>query len=239
MSDIHGSRFALDSALDDIQERSVDRAVCLGDAIQGGPQPRETVEKLREMKIPVVMGNADAWLLGEEADTVEPTSEAQRQVRLWTLSKLSSADLDFIRKFKPTVEIQLGRKQRLLCFHGSPKSYDEVLRPDTPQEKWERALGAYAPAVMAGGHTHTQQIRRVRGGVFFNPGSIGVVFNTLLPEDEYHLDPWAEYAILDYDGGVPNIEFRRVPYNVNGLVRTIRASGRPHADKMIADYEAT
>lgn len=236
ISDIHGSRFALDAALGDVRNRSVDKIVCLGDAVQGGPQPKETVERLRGMKIPTVMGNADAWLLSKEADTAEPTSEAQRQVRLWTLSKLSRADLAFIGNFKPTVEIPLGRKQRLICFHGSPRSYDEVLRPDTPPEKWDQALGEYSPAIMAGGHTHTQQIRRVRGGLFINPGSVGVVFNTLLPDDEYHLDPWAEYAILEYEGGMPDVEFRRVPYSVSGLTRVIKNSARPHADRMISGY---
>ena len=37
--------------------------VCLGDAIQGGPQPAQVVSRLKELACPVVMGNADAWLL--------------------------------------------------------------------------------------------------------------------------------------------------------------------------------
>ena len=196
ISDIHGNRLALDAVIADIEGRSVDRAVCLGDTIQGGPQPRETAEKLREMKIPIVMGNADAWLLAEESDTAEPTTGAQREVRRWTLSKLSESDVRFIRTYRPTVEMKLGRRDRVLCFHGSPRSFDDVLEPDTPQAEWDRLLGRYSPAVMAGGHTHTQQVRRVGDGLFFNPGSVGVVSGALLPGGKQRLSPWGEYAIL-------------------------------------------
>jgi len=234
-SDIHGNCFALDAALEDMKGRSVDRMVCLGDTIQGGPQPKETVTRLRKMKVPIVVGNSDAWLLGEEQDTAEPTTEIQRDVRRWTLSKLSESDLAFIRTYRPTVEIKLG-KGRLICFHGSPKSFDEVLRPDTPQDTWDRALGPYSPAVMAGGHTHTQQVRRIRDGMFFNPGSIGVAYNVLLPGDRPRLDPWAEYAILTNERGSSSVEFRRVHYDLDELLRIIRASGRPHADRLAADY---
>ena len=45
----------------------MDQIVCLGDAVQGGPQPAQVVQRLRRLNSPVVMGNADAWLLsGEE-----------------------------------------------------------------------------------------------------------------------------------------------------------------------------
>ena len=63
ISDIHASRIALDKVLEDLERHPADQMVCLGDAIQGGPQPAEVVRRLRELGCPVVMGNADAWLL--------------------------------------------------------------------------------------------------------------------------------------------------------------------------------
>jgi predicted phosphodiesterase len=62
-SDIHGNALALDAMLEDVRGESFDGMVCLGDAIQSGPQPAETVSRLRELGCPVVMGNADDWLL--------------------------------------------------------------------------------------------------------------------------------------------------------------------------------
>ncbi|MGE5335161.1 MAG: metallophosphoesterase family protein, partial [Nitrososphaerota archaeon] len=49
ISDIHGNCVALDTVLADLGRLSVDRVVCLGDAIQGGVQPAETVQRLREL----------------------------------------------------------------------------------------------------------------------------------------------------------------------------------------------
>ena len=236
ISDVHGNCFALDAVVADLRQNPVNRIVCLGDIVQGGAQPRQTVERLRELACPVVMGNADAWLLSEESDIVEPTTQQQREVRAWTLAELSSEDLDYIRGFQRTLEVRMDDAQRLLCFHGSPNSYDDVLLPETPKEDWDRLLGPFSPAIMAGGHTHTQQVRRVGDGLFFNPGSIGVVYNYYLAKTQFHTDPWAEYAILSYGNGPMNLSFHRVPYDVDELIGTIQASGRPHAKAMIDDY---
>jgi putative phosphoesterase len=238
ISDVHGNRVALDAAVEDIRTMLVDRIVCLGDTVQGGAEPVETIEKLRELNCPIVMGNADDWLLKEESDSVEPTTKEQLEIRAWTISKLSTRDLDFLRGYKSTVEIKLDQTSRFFCFHGSPTSYDDILLPDTPNETWDKLLGPYSPAVMAGGHTHAQQLRRVGGGLFFNPGSVGSVFDQQLPRDSFHADAWAEYAILSSDKGRTGVEFRRVPYDLDRLIRAVRASGRPYAERMIEGYTA-
>lgn len=235
ISDIHGNGFALDAALADIEKEGADGTVCLGDTVQGGPQPTETIQRLRELSCPIVLGNADAWLLKTETDTTEPTTLEQKEVRSWTLSKLSETDLEFMRAYKPTVEVTMDA-MRLLCFHGSPTSYDDILLPDTSREMWDELLGPYSPAIMAGGHTHTQQLRRIREGLFFNPGSIGVAYNFAVPKEHFRTEPWAEYAILSDRPGRPSVEFRRVDYDLEGMVKTIESSGRPHADRMIRDF---
>ncbi len=238
ISDIHGNCFALEAALADIRRRAIDQIVCLGDAIQGGAQPTETVACLRALACPVVMGNADAWLLnGINTSPTETTSQQQEDVRQWSLSRLSAADLQFIESFQPTLEIALEGDNRLLCFHGSPDSFDDLIFPETSVEEIQRLLGSFAPAIMTGGHTHTQQIRRVGEGLFFNPGSIGVAYDRQVPDEQVRLDPWAEYAILSSEGEQIGIEFRRVPYDVAELIRIYQASGRPHAERSVAEYQ--
>ena len=58
ISDIHGNCFAFDQVLKDIRQQGIEHLVCLGDALQGGAQPAETLARLRELNCPVVMGNA-------------------------------------------------------------------------------------------------------------------------------------------------------------------------------------
>src|ERR687887_395640 len=107
ISDIHGNCAGLEAVLADLRLYPTDRVVCLGDAIQGGAQPAETVARLRELACPVVMGNADAWLLTGQETGTEAVTEKQLQVRQWSLAQLSGDDIEFIRGFQPTVEIEL------------------------------------------------------------------------------------------------------------------------------------
>ena len=242
ISDIHGNCIALDEALEDIHRHPVDRIVCLGDAIQGGPQPSEVAARLREMQCPVVLGNADAWLLTGTETGNEPTNEERQKtlaaVRAWSLAQLSAADRIFIEGFQPTVEMELEAGRMLLCFHGSPASFDDVILPDIPQEQLFKFLGQYKADVMTGGHTHVQHVRRISrdARLFFNPGSIGLAYSHHQPEDSFRADPWAEYAVLTSEGESLALEFRRVPYEVAPLIKAYESSGCPYAAKAIEQY---
>src|SRR5438309_2610565 len=141
ISDIHGNAFALDTVIGDLKRETVDELVCLGDAIQGGAQPAQSVAWLREIGCPVVMGNADAFLLsGLETGAEAPTAARKRMldsVREWSLSQLSDEDKAFIASFQPTVEIPLEDGRTLLCFHGSPTSFDEIILPTLPEAEFQ------------------------------------------------------------------------------------------------------
>ena len=239
ISDIHGNCFALDAVLSDIRQQAVEHLVCLGDAIQGGVQPAQTVQRLRELHCPVVMGNADAWLLtGKNTSEHEQVSESQLAVRAWSLAQLSQEDRAEISNYQPTVEITLEDDKKLLCFHGSPHSFDDILLPVTPEEEFQRFLGGFDATLMAGGHTHTQQLRRIGNASWYiNPGSVGLAYDWRLPDDHFHADPWADYAIVTVQNGQIAVEFRHVPFDVNELMRLIQASGRPDAENAIRMYQ--
>jgi putative phosphoesterase len=235
ISDMHGNDIALNAVVNDLP--SVDQIVCLGDAIQGGPQPHETTRRLQSLNCPVVMGNADAWLLtGDDTGSTEATTQKMLTVREWSLSQLSQEDVEFIKSFQPTVTVSLGDGKQLLCFHGSPRSYHDIILPETPEEAFCQFLGDYQTSILTGGHTHLQQIRRIGNSFFFNPGSVGLAYNRHLPEENFRIDPCAEYALLTYENGRPALEFRRVPFDVEHLIDVYLASGRPYADESVAQY---
>jgi predicted phosphodiesterase len=237
ISDIHGNCVALDAVLADIRERPVDQMVCLGDAIQGGAQPAETVARLRALACPVVMGNADALLLSGENTGAKPITERQLAVREWSLSRLSTQDCDYIRSFQPTITLELGPGWRLLCFHGSPTSFNDVILPKTPDDEVLRLLQPQPGQALTGGHTHRQQVRSLGAAFFFNPGSVGLPFAPSLPGAAAPMDPWAEYAIVSVrEEGRVAVGFRRVSYDLAALLRSYEASGRPFADEEIARY---
>ena len=80
-SDIHGNDVAFEAILTDARRAAVAQYVCLGDAIQGGPQPAQVAARLRTLGCPVVMGNADAWLLsGQESGQEQMPPERRRKM---------------------------------------------------------------------------------------------------------------------------------------------------------------
>jgi predicted phosphodiesterase len=236
ISDIHGNCVALDAAIADVREQSVDQIVCLGDAIQGGAQPAETVARLRALACPIIMGNADAWLLTGEDTGVEPVTERQLAVRAWSLAQLSGDDCDFIRSFQPTISLALSAERRLLCFHGSPSSFDDIILPETADDEAIRLLRPQPGQTLAGGHTHRQQIRSLGTALFINPGSVGLPDTPPLPGGgALPKAPWAEYAIVEAgDDGRIGVKFRRIPYDAGVLRRSLEASGKPFVQDELA-----
>ena len=241
ISDMHGNDLAFEAVEADIQNQKIDQIVCLGDAIQGGPQPAEVVRRLRRLNCPVVMGNADAWLIsGEEtADEGIPPERLKKmgEVRNWSLTQLTEEDRAFISSFQPTVTLPLQDDLNLLCFHGSPTSFDDVILPAAPEDEFQKFLRAYAGQILTGGHTHAQQIRRIGEHFFFNPGSVGFAYSHNQPDDDFHADPWAEYAILTAENGQTSLEFRRVPFDAQELIRIYLKSRRPFAEEAISQYQ--
>ena len=238
LSDMHGNDIAFEAVLNDIDRRGYDQIVCLGDTVQGGAQPSEVIQRLRERKIPCVMGNADSWLLsGIDSGAEDVPEERMRkriEVREWSLGRLSGADRAFIGSFEPTIPIHLGNGERLLCFHGSPRSFDDLLLPDSPLEVFNELLSIENVKFFSGGHTHVQFVRQLRQGFHFNPGSAGTAYRHHQPEGGLMFDSFAEYAMLSVDGARVGLEFLRVPFDVERLVEAYRSSGRPYSEEAVA-----
>ena len=159
-------------------------------------------------------------------------------VRAWTLAQLSSADLAFMRQFQPTIELALEADKTLLCFHGSPHSYNDIIFPHTPDETVRPLLAGFSATFLTGGHTHTQQLRRVGESWYFNPGSVSLAYNWERAKDGSKVDPWSDYAIVISEGTSTGITFRHVPFDVDALASIIRASGLPYAETSVAIYLA-
>jgi predicted phosphodiesterase len=232
LSDQHGNYVAFRAALDDVERLGVEEIVCLGDVAQGGTQPGATLDLLAALDCQTVLGNADAFLLEIPADSPEPVTERQLEVRDWTLSQLDESHLDQIRSFAPVLRRELD-DAFLLLFHGSPRSFDDVLLPELGGKALEPFLGHDA-ALLAGGHTHLQWTRRIGDGLYVNPGSVGISYDR--HEDPPVLRPLAEWALVTATGGTVAVEFRQVPYSVEDVRAASGRSGRPYADEWAAQW---
>src|SRR3954454_17529165 len=208
ISDVHGNAVALHAVLADIEGDPVDQVVCLGDMIQGGSQPAEVVRRLRELGCRVVLGNADAFLLDPDAGE-EAKTERQLAVREWTLAQIGEDGAALITTFQSTLDVSLGDGRTLLAFHGSPRSFDDIVLPHLEEDEFRRLLGPPVADVLAGGHVHLQWLRRYGDSTFLNPGSVGLAYDHAQDDDDdLRVDAMAEYARLNVDGDRLQIAFR-------------------------------
>lgn len=233
--DMHGNAVAFEAVLAALRAEGVEQLVCLGDVAATGPQPREVVQRLRNLDCPVVMGNADDLALTLPAADDEISARI-REIDQWGAAHLSADERAFVAGFAPTVTLPLADGGSLLCYHGSPRSYNDILLPTTPTEELEALLGQQTATVLVGGHTHQQMLRRHHTALLLNPGSVGLPVDRI-PADASARNPgWAEYAVLTSRTGDLRIELRRVRFDVAALLAAARRSGMPHAEWYAGDW---
>ncbi len=237
ISDIHGNLVALEAALADIARHSADRIVCLGDVALEGPQPVEVIRRLHDLSIPVIKGNTDDWLLNPKPKKAKNEAERRKiEMGLWAIEQLSAADRALVEGYAMTLSFDLGRLS-LLCYHGSPRSCEHRIRPHTPAKRLVEYFRGHQETLLAGGHTHEAMVRRFGESILLNPGSVGApVIESKTSSRDIYYPTWAEYALVESEGGGLSISLRRVPYALADLEASVRASGLPHAGAWLADW---
>ena len=233
ISDIHGNLLALDAVLAELDADAPDAVVCLGDVAATGPRPHATLGRFRERGWPVLLGNADAWLLDPRDPDPRDDDPFLRQVReldRWCAEKLDKDDRAYLRSLPKTLRVELGEAGGLLCFHGSPRSFNELLVATTPDDDLDAALQGTSAKLLAGGHSHQPLLRRHRERLLLNPGSVGIPYERVDAGRITRTPPWAEYALVRWRGASVELSWRRVPLDNDRVIADYRASGMPHVE---------
>lgn len=233
IADIHANLDALQVVLEDIKSQKCTHTVCLGDVVGYGADPKQCLDIIRGMNIPVVKGNHDEYI-GLD-DNPDGFNDAAAEAVTWSRNQLTADDRKWLRELKYF---------RLVAnFSIVHATLDAPQRWGYVFEKLEAAASfTYQNTqVCFFGHTHVPvafiRDTGVRGGTyskfrvepgkkyFVNVGSVGQ------PRDR---NPKAAYVI--YDLVQQTIEIRRLDYDIAAQQRKIRAAGLP--DKL-ADRLAT
>ena len=222
--DIHGNLPALTAVLADMDARQLAHRYCLGDLVGYGTFPNEVIDAVRSSGIPTIMGNYDQGVGSDSDDCgcayTNPVSKAlgERSIA-WTNARVSSDRKAYLRGMGSQIPLQLG-ELRVLLVHGSPRRINEYLFEDRPVDSFERILDYAQTDVLVCGHTHLPYHKTLPSGRHVvNAGSVGK------PKDN---DPRACYVVLSATNSHLNVEFARVPYDVERAASAIEASDMPH-----------
>ena len=216
ISDVHANSWALRAAIQDAGP--VDHVLCAGDTVSYGPDPRATLDLLRECGVIAARGNHDHAV----ASGADPRASPAKQplalaMRDWTRSRLELADVAWLARWPLRLLWEVGGT-RFAVVHATPRDplYDYRLRPDAPDDLVREVAAGIDADVLVVGHTHWPLLRTHGPLQIVNPGSVGQ------PLDG---DPRAAYAIWE-DG---EVRLRRTPYPVERTVRQLEALSLPPA----------
>jgi predicted phosphodiesterase len=239
IADIHGNLVALDTVLQELAQETMDQIVCLGDVAALGPQPHEVIDRLRGLQCPVIVGNTDAWLLAPPGARTSD-SETLRTITAWCAEQLTPEDRAYLHTFVPLLQLPLDDGKTVLCYHGSPRSFDDVISSVTSESTIQQMLAGHSATIMVGGHTHIQMVRRYEDAHLVNAGSVGLPgVNAGSPElpRNRHVQ-WAEYGVITMEAGRVSIELRRTPLDRTAVLSAGQRSGMPHVEWWLNTWES-
>ena len=244
ISDIHGNLVALDAVLQDLEQDTYDEIICLGDLALRGPQPRECLERIEELRCPVVMGNTDEWLLpGRSALESRVYTGPVVDIQMWCVDQIDRRHQAFVGRFQPKIDIVSNASMSVCFFHGSPRDNTENMFATTAQAELEAMIEGSEATVLIGGHTHVQMVRRISGRTIVNVGSVGLPFlwrkapEESSPED-LRVGQCAEYGVVELRDGRFSVDLRRVPIDGSRLRDVTLRSGMPHSEWWLAQRVA-
>ena len=229
LADIHGNLPAVEGVIADMDERSIDAIVNLGDCVSGPLWPRETLDLLRRKGWPTVRGNHDRLIASDNPATLGPSDRYARE-------QLDSGGIAWLGALPVELEIATG----ILGFHARPGDDESYLL----EEQWGERLVRSDPGtirtrladlkadLILTAHSHQPHALKLPDGPWLlNPGSVGCPAYRDESSDPPHASeqgsPAARYAIVETGAVGPTIELLIVPYSHDRAAQRALANGRP------------
>ena len=231
IADIHSNLEAFEVVLADTREQKCTHYCCVGDVVGYNANPKECLDIVRSMGMPVVKGNHDEYCSSEE--DLEGFNPHAAEAVNWTRKQLGKEDRQWLRDLKYV---------RLVA------SFSMVHATLDGPQRWGYVFDKLAAAasftyqntsVCFFGHTHVPvafvRDSVVRGGTyskfrvepgkkyFVNVGAVGQ------PRDG---NPKSGYVVYDLNEGT--IELRRLDYDIPKAQKKIMEAGLPQrlADRL-------
>ncbi len=206
LADVHGNAPALEAVLRELESERVDLIVFCGD-LTWGPLPKATLDLVRGVQTPVrfVRGNADRSV-GVDLDGRGA----------WMATQHDADATRFVNGFEPYVVVDVDGLGETRFVHGSPRSDEECVTPQTPPERVREFMAGVDEHVVVTAHVHVSYERSVSGIRLVGPGSVG---------RPYEGERGARWSLLG-----PEVDLRRTDYDYEATADLYRAAGIPDVE---------
>jgi predicted phosphodiesterase len=219
--DIHGNLPALEAVLDEVLQSEADHVVVGGDVLPG-PFPRECLDRLFALDLPVefIIGNGDRETLTALRDGVsKAVPQYFHEAMRWNAQQLTEEDATAIAQWPLTRRLHVGGIGDVLFCHATPRNDSEIFMRTTSDATLLPIFEPLGVHAVVCGHTHMQHQRTVGTTRVINAGSIGASFQ----------GPGAYWALMG-----PTVQLRRTYYDVERAAARVRATTYPQKEEFAA-----
>lgn len=210
--------------LEDMRLHGITEIYSLGDNIGSGPNPDDIIDMLDYYRVSSVMGNSEYYnTLGTSPFTYLTNTRLDNEK--WTKEKLGTRRIERIRKWTPSIDIEIGGKKVGLCHFGNDVRWDYVDRSTwTYQDNFE--LGKNARQFL---YTNSEEAKRkIQNSIRSNSKDQKYIKGLL---DAQKSPMFNGKKITDYDAILQG----HVHFNIDDLLNnthifTLRACGMGYKD---------
>ena len=220
VSDVHGNLRAFQAVLAGLRQVAPDLVVHGGDLAYGGTHPAEIIDQVRSLGWLGVRGNTDEMLWAPESLAKFAATTPKLAPLLSILQDLIPPTLASIgeERLRWLEELPLTYSQEVFSLvHASPNDLWRAPMPNASDDELVSTYATLRARIVVYGHIHRPYIRRLRGMIVANAGSVS---------QPYDGDRRASYLVIDGE----KIVIRRVEYDVESEAQELLHSGLPHAD---------
>jgi putative phosphoesterase len=220
--DIHGNIEALKAAYEAARVAGAEKIYHLGDLGGYSPFVNEVVDFLVEHGTEGVQGNYDEAVANDRehcgCKAEEPVQEEMAHLSfVWTKRHASSSSKTYMKNLPMEISFNAGNK-KVRLFHATPRKNNLYWYENRPEKFFHEMAAKVDADILVYGHTHKPYRKDFDDKIFINAGSVGK------PKDG---DPRACVTLIDITAGTVNVEFLRVPYDVEKAAQAIVTSGLP------------
>lgn len=213
ISDIHGNHYALKEVLKDAEKKGIERVLVLGDLVGYYYRPDLVLELLSEWKYDIIKGNHEDLLEKRykniiAADILKGKYGSGHEQ---ALKRLDNITLQWLFKL-PKHRIIVIDGITFQLNHGSPRSIDEYLYPDSPLQQLESCSSEICDFVLIG-HSHYAFTYQCKKSVLINCGSVGQ------SRQKGGVAYWASVDTITKDYTI-----NETPYDTSSLLSDLRSN---------------
>jgi predicted phosphodiesterase len=174
IGEINGNLPALESALQFVDSKGIQRIVCTGNLVAGGPFPSEVIQQLELYRVTACQGAADRLTLSvlrktEMLQTKLPPEEYE--MLCWTRGQLKSREIEYLRGLKKRI-VTAAEGMSVCLTHGAPSNPQQPLdfKDESALARQREFMNVH---IIAFGAPPRPWWKLVSDTLFVNPGTLG------------------------------------------------------------------